>query len=65
MLPEPLSAWVKPYAAMAREEELHWRSLDEITKAAKALLGALDATWAPTTWVWEAPHQLSTEIDSN
>ncbi|HSK03224.1 MAG TPA: nucleotidyl transferase AbiEii/AbiGii toxin family protein [Kofleriaceae bacterium] len=57
MLPDPLPAWATPYAAMARENQLAWVTLDEITKAAKAFLdpvlaGNVDATWSPDTWTW-------------
>jgi len=38
MLPDPLLAWVTPYAAMAREDQLAWPTLDAVTKAAKAFL---------------------------
>src|SRR3990172_1833780 len=37
-LPEPLPAWMTPYAAMAREDQLAWPTLAEVTKATKALL---------------------------
>ncbi len=58
MLPEPLPSWVIPYAAMAREDQLRWMTLDEVTKVAKAFLdpvlaGHLDAVWRPETWTWE------------
>jgi hypothetical protein len=57
MLPDPLPAWVTPYAAMAREDQLAWPTLDAVTKAAKAFLdpvlaGDLDAAWSPETWTW-------------
>ena len=57
MLPDPLPAWVTPYAAMARDDQLAWPTLDEVTKAAKAFLdpvlaGELDAAWDPGTWTW-------------
>lgn len=60
MLPAPLPAWVMPYAAMAREDELTWTTLDEVTLAAKAFLdpvlaGDLDAAWSPETWTWRNP----------
>jgi hypothetical protein len=60
MLPDPLPAWVTPYAAMAREDQLAWPALDEVTKAAKAFLdpvlaGELDAAWSPESWVWDRP----------
>lgn len=58
-LPAPLEAWTTPYAAMAREDQLAWPTLDEVTEAAKAFLdpvlaGALEATWAPAAWRWSA-----------
>ncbi len=56
-LPEPLLAWMSPYAAMAREDQLIWATLDEVTNRARAFLdpvlaGRLDATWSPSTWRW-------------
>jgi hypothetical protein len=56
-VPEPLGAWIAPYAAMARQDPLAWLTLDEVTKAAQTFLdpvltGHLDATWAPATWSW-------------
>jgi hypothetical protein len=60
VLPEPLRAWVTPYAAMAREDQLAWPSLDDATRAAKAFLdpvlaGDVEATWNPTAWSWRTP----------
>lgn len=56
-LPEPQAAWTVPYAAMAREDQLMWPTLAEVTNAAKAFLdpvlpGGLVATWDPATWTW-------------
>lgn len=56
-LPDPQAAWTAPYAAMAREDELLWPTLADITSAARAfldpvLMGGLDATWDPSTWAW-------------
>jgi hypothetical protein len=56
-VPAPLGAWTTPYAAMAREDQLAWLTLDEVTKAAQTFLdpvlaGELDATWEPETWSW-------------
>jgi hypothetical protein len=56
-LPEPLSAWATPYAAMAREDQLAWATLEEVTNAARAFLdpvlaGDLDAEWTPETGTW-------------
>jgi hypothetical protein len=61
MLPDPLPAWVTPYAAMAREDSLAWATLDELTKAVKGFLdpvlaGDRDARWSPETWAWAEPH---------
>jgi hypothetical protein len=57
-LPDPPSTWAKPYAAMAREDQLAWLTLDEVTKAAQAFLdpvlaGDLAAAWSPRTWTWD------------
>ncbi len=59
-LPEPSPTWAMPYAAMAREDQLAWPTLDEVAKAAKAFLdpvlaGDLDAAWNPATWTWGRP----------
>ena len=56
-LPAPLPAWEAPYAALAREDELAWTTLDEVTKAATAFLdpvlaGNADTIWKPETWTW-------------
>lgn len=57
-LADPLGAWAKPYATMAREEELAWPTLVDVTTAARAFLdpvltGGLDATWDPARWAWQ------------
>jgi hypothetical protein len=56
-VPAPLDAWTAPYAAMAREDQLAWPTLDEVTKAAKEFLepvlgNPLDGTWEPAMWIW-------------
>jgi hypothetical protein len=56
-VPAPPPEWAMPYAAMAREDQLGWTTLDEVTKAAKAfinpvLAGTIDATWNPESWTW-------------
>jgi hypothetical protein len=58
-LPEPAPAWIAPYAAMAREDELPWPTLGDLTTVARAFLdpvlaGGLEATWHPETWTWAA-----------
>jgi hypothetical protein len=57
-LPDPPLAWATPYAAMAREDQLEWASLADVTTAAQTFLdtvlaGALAATWDPAAWRWE------------
>jgi hypothetical protein len=64
LLPDPLSAWATPYAAMAREDQLSWPTLDVVTKAAKAFLDPVlaadrDATWGPETWAWSTARALT------
>ncbi|HVE86402.1 MAG TPA: nucleotidyl transferase AbiEii/AbiGii toxin family protein, partial [Myxococcales bacterium] len=55
--PDPPPAWAGPYTAMADDDGLPWRTLAEVTAAARKFLdpvlaSALDATWAPGTWTW-------------
>jgi Nucleotidyl transferase AbiEii toxin, Type IV TA system len=56
-LPLPPASWEAPYAAMAREDELSWATLSDVTQAAKGFLnpvlaGSLEATWSPDRWTW-------------
>lgn len=56
-LPGPPSAWERPYAALAEEDELHWRTLRDVHAAAAEfldpVLGELaTGEWAPATWSW-------------
>ena len=58
-LPDPQAAWTAPYAAMAREDQLVWPTLADVTSAARAfldpvLVGGLDAMWDPLTWTWSS-----------
>ncbi len=58
-VPAPPPAWESPYAAMAREDQLDWATLGDVTVAVQSFLdplleGDLDATWSPTTWAWDA-----------
>jgi hypothetical protein len=61
-LPAPLPAWEEPYAAMAREDQLAWPTLADVTDAAKAFLDpvlaeAVPATWDPGTRRWSSVSQ--------
>lgn len=56
-LPEPPAAWATPYSAMARENDLPWAELSDVTRAAASFLNAvlepgLNAMWQPSTWSW-------------
>ena len=60
-VPAPPPAWESPYAAMAREDQLAWATLREVTKAVQPFLdpvleGDLDATWSAAAWGWGARH---------
>lgn len=53
----PPPAWQAPYAAMAKEDALPWKSLADVEAAARAFLdpilrGGLSATWRPAEWSW-------------
>jgi len=57
-LPTPPQAWVVPYAAMAREDQLAWPSLDDVTNAARSFLDPVLADkaaviWNPESWKWK------------
>ena len=56
-VPSPLAAWTMPYAAMAREDQLPWPTLLDVTKAVKTFLDpvlgrGIDATWDSKGWQW-------------
>ena len=56
-VPTPPPSWQSPYTAMAREDELPWQNLEDITEAVKTfldpILGArIDAQWDPKAWMW-------------
>ena len=58
-LPDPMPAWAVPYAAMAREDQLPWTTLTDVTRAARAFLDpvlarGLAASWDPGSWRWIA-----------
>ncbi|WP_346660442.1 nucleotidyl transferase AbiEii/AbiGii toxin family protein [Nannocystis sp. RBIL2] len=57
--PDPPGAWEGPYARMAREHDLPWATLAEVTSAARAFVEpALGddaaAEWDPAAWAWLA-----------
>jgi hypothetical protein len=59
MLPVPPETWGTPYEAMAREDALAWRTVDELTRTVKSFLdpvlsGRDIATWSPASWTWSS-----------
>jgi hypothetical protein len=56
-VPAPPGAWEVAFTAMARDDQLAWTKLNEVTAAVRQFLdpvlaGGLDATWSPSTWTW-------------
>ena len=57
---DPSDRWITPYLAMARNDELEWTTLEEVTSAVRRFLdpvlaGGLDASWDPVGKRWQAP----------
>jgi predicted nucleotidyltransferase component of viral defense system len=57
LFPPPPKAWAVPYARMAEQDGLPWRTLEEVESAARAFLGPvlegpLRASWSPRSWGW-------------
>ncbi len=57
LVPAPPPAWETPYAAMAREDQLAWPTLADVTRVVQSFLdpvlaGDLEAKWSPGTWSW-------------
>ncbi len=57
-VPKPPSTWERPYAAIARNDDLVWRDLDDLARAVSAFLDpALSSEdkglrWNPSSWTW-------------
>jgi hypothetical protein len=56
-LPAPPIAWAAPYARMADENGLQWRTLSEVESAARTFLdpiltGVAEGRWDPVSWQW-------------
>jgi len=57
-LPAPPADWAVPYARMAEQDGLPWRTLAEVEGAARGFLDPLlgevtDARWEPASWSWK------------
>ncbi|MDP1923026.1 MAG: nucleotidyl transferase AbiEii/AbiGii toxin family protein [Myxococcales bacterium] len=58
-LQDPPDLWVPVYEALAREDELAWKTIAEVVAAARAFLNPIlgsdvDAVWEPTSWAWRS-----------
>jgi hypothetical protein len=56
-LPAPAADWAVPYARMAEQDGLPWRTLAEVEEAARGFLDPLlgevrAARWNPISWSW-------------
>lgn len=56
-LPDPPTNWSTPYVQMARDNELQWTTLEQLTAAVSAFLDPVltgrSRIWAPIQWSWE------------
>ncbi len=55
-LPDPPASWSTSYQQMARENELAWPTLQELTTAVATfmnpILGGARGAWNPASWLW-------------
>ena len=56
-LPVPPPTWAEQYKKLAEDHDLSWRSLADVTEAARAFVDPLLSnreltTWDPVAWVW-------------
>jgi hypothetical protein len=55
-VPDPPASWSTPYGELAKENELAWRTLEELTTAVAAFINPVLAgkkgTWRPMEWHW-------------
>ncbi len=55
-VPDPPATWSTPYGHLARENELAWTTLEELTTAVAAfinpVLAGKNGTWRPLKWQW-------------
>lgn len=57
-LPDPPAGWADVYARMAKDDDLPWRTLDELLRAVSAfvdpVLTGRSGAWDSETWRWSA-----------
>lgn len=56
-LPDPPTSWSAAYQQMARENELAWSTLEQLTVVASTFLNPVlagrNGAWNPTRWSWD------------
>lgn len=58
-LQDPPDVWKPVYEALAREDELAWKTVAEVVAAARGFLNPVlatddDVVWEPTSWEWRS-----------
>lgn len=58
-LPDPPPAWKQAYERMARDNDLRWNNLEQVTEAVRAFLDPVlhepaAAEWLPSEWRWQS-----------
>ncbi len=58
-LQDPPDVWMPVYEALAREDELAWKTVAEVVAAARGFLNPVlatddDVVWEPTSWEWRS-----------
>ena len=61
-VPAPPENWGGVYSAMAAEDSLGWKQLDDLTSAVRAFLDPVlgdsrERTWQPAAWQWQEVDQ--------
>ncbi|MBI4585124.1 MAG: hypothetical protein HY717_14020 [Planctomycetes bacterium] len=55
-LPEPPTLWAPIYTRIAEDDDLPWRTLEEVAEAARSFLTPVlkgqSGNWDPTRWTW-------------
>ena len=57
-LPNPLATWTIPYAQLAKENELAWATLAQLTTVVRAFIDPVlsdgyKGSWIPSEWAWK------------
>ena len=56
-LPSPPASWASRYATIARDDELIWRSIDELVTVVRGFIDPVlvgdNGAWNPKSWTWQ------------